>query len=140
MNIVGQDKPSLDELAHYGIKGMKWGIRRGAEKSGIGRIRGAASQALMDEARRRNTASRLGFAGSHVYGAFKGNPLRGKRGQARVARKQMAAAERVRTGKTKTMDFLRAAKNIRMLDLVITTTPRKGATGYDGKIGSGTGK
>jgi hypothetical protein len=26
--IVGQDKPSLEELAHYGVKGMHWGVRR----------------------------------------------------------------------------------------------------------------
>lgn len=26
--IVGQEKPSLDELAHHGIKGMHWGKRK----------------------------------------------------------------------------------------------------------------
>lgn len=26
--IVGQTKPSLDELAHFGVKGMKWGVTR----------------------------------------------------------------------------------------------------------------
>jgi VIT1/CCC1 family predicted Fe2+/Mn2+ transporter len=27
--IVGQEKPSIEEaLAHYGVKGMKWGVRK----------------------------------------------------------------------------------------------------------------
>lgn len=32
--IVGQDKPSLDELAHFGVKGMRWGVRRD-DKGGV---------------------------------------------------------------------------------------------------------
>lgn len=28
MNLVGQDKPSLGYVAHFGVKGMKWGVRK----------------------------------------------------------------------------------------------------------------
>lgn len=30
--IVGQDKPALTDLAHYGVKGMKWGQRMAARR------------------------------------------------------------------------------------------------------------
>lgn len=28
MTFLGQEKPPLDELVHYGVKGMKWGVHR----------------------------------------------------------------------------------------------------------------
>lgn len=31
----GEEKPDLEELAHYGVKGMKWGIRKDRDDSGI---------------------------------------------------------------------------------------------------------
>lgn len=31
--IVGQEKPSLDDLAHFGVKGMKWGQRMAARRT-----------------------------------------------------------------------------------------------------------
>lgn len=36
-------KPELNDalLMHYGIRGMKWGVRRGSSKTGISRARGA---------------------------------------------------------------------------------------------------
>lgn len=127
-----------DDLAHFGVKGMKWGVRRGREKTGVGRIRGAAAQSLRDEARRRNTASKLGFLSSHAYGLTKGNPLRGKRGQAKVARKQEEAAARILAGKTKARDLLRVlGQETLLFDLAVTTTVRPGARQQDGTFKDG---
>lgn len=33
-HIIGQEKPSLTELQHHGVKGMKWGVRRDRPSSG----------------------------------------------------------------------------------------------------------
>ena len=33
--IVGQEKPSLDQLEHFGVKGMKWGVRNAERTQAI---------------------------------------------------------------------------------------------------------
>lgn len=41
--IDGSDKPSLDELSHFGVKGMKWGQRKMAGSSAFKKqVHGAA--------------------------------------------------------------------------------------------------
>lgn len=36
----------MDQLQHYGVKGMKWGVRRDRSKGGSGRIKSEASSAV----------------------------------------------------------------------------------------------
>lgn len=31
MTIMGQEKPSLEDLAHFGVKGMRWGVRKATD-------------------------------------------------------------------------------------------------------------
>jgi hypothetical protein len=121
MSYENLDSP-LDAMAHFGVKGMQWGVRRGKKKSGVGRIRGAASQALFDEARRRRSAAssvgkNLAYNTSHAR-------IRRRSGNLNTAKNQEASARRILAGRTTTKDFLRAYGNISVSDLLVTTTPR----------------
>jgi hypothetical protein len=37
MDIFGQEKPSLGYVAHFGVKGMKWGVRKNRNTSRMSR-------------------------------------------------------------------------------------------------------
>ena len=119
------EKPATPEeaLAHFGVKGMQWGVRRSAKKSGgVGHIRGAASQSLFDAARRRRSAA-SSFGKNLAYNAAAGR-IRTRKGNLKVAQRQEAAARRILAGKTTVKDFLRADAHMSLADLVIKTTPK----------------
>ena len=134
-----------DALIHFGVKGMQWGIRKGKSKTGVGRIRAASAQSLMDESRRRNTVAnpkRAGFVTRRAYGALRGSQfnvpgaivggVRTASSQRTTARRQQAAAKRVLAGKTTASDLMRVLRNVTVADLIIKTSIKPGATGYDG--------
>lgn len=52
--IIGQEKPSLDDLSHFGVKGMKWGHRQAQPATG-----GSSSGAATPSNRQLNKASRM---------------------------------------------------------------------------------
>lgn len=134
MIVEGEPKPSLEELRHFGVKGMKWGLRRGSSETGVGRVRAAAAQSLMDESRRRATASQIGGkAGTFGYNFLRGLIIPSIPGTAKTAERQKAAAKRILSGKTQAKDILRVLGNLTPADLFITTTLKPGARGYDGK-------
>lgn len=33
MNIIGQEKPSLETLVHFGVKGMRWGFKKASTRT-----------------------------------------------------------------------------------------------------------
>lgn len=119
--ILGQEKPSIEDLAHFGVVGMKWGVRRSEKKTGVGRVRAAAAQSLQDSARRRRSASKNSFR--NALNNVARVHLRTKKGNRKTAAKQEAAAKRILAGQTTVRDFLRASGHLNLLDLGITTTP-----------------
>lgn len=108
------EKPStpMAALAHFGVIGMRWGVRKGNK----GRLRAASAQGLRDaqfrKARRRH------------YGMGIVNPTYGpvsKFNQRRLA----ASQKRIQEGKTRGWDVVRAARYLTVADLLIKTTPVK---------------
>jgi hypothetical protein len=55
--LVGQDKPDLDSLAHFGVKGMKWGHHQAQPTSG-GSGSGGPAPLTRKQNRELNKASR----------------------------------------------------------------------------------
>lgn len=60
MRIVGQDKPDLNDMFHFGVKGMKWGERRFQKKLDKVRTSGTPRQQrnMQIKVARKNVATR----------------------------------------------------------------------------------
>lgn len=49
MKIYGEEKPSLDYIAHFGVKGMKWGQRKAARRERNAQIKSARQRIATKE-------------------------------------------------------------------------------------------
>ena len=122
-------------LAHYGVRGMHWGIRNSKSKTGISRARGAT----IDRHNRqiaRITAARSGATHKNFV----------KVGRAFVGEKQQNANwdkmlhdlkssnSRIKSGQLTTLDKLDVWGNTSLSGLFISRTPAKQAqVDYSGK-------
>lgn len=66
---VGAEKPSLEELAHVGVKGMKWGKRRQRRLDRVARV-ASGTGSVSDKVRVFGTE--VSAASSSRNGGFKG--------------------------------------------------------------------
>lgn len=129
MVIQGQEKPSLEDLAHFGVMGMKWGVRRG----GLGsRLKGT----LADK-RQREVAVATRFRENRAVG-LREHLGRGltravhptKKGfnktLDKVISKRSAQIKRLETGKLKVRDVLQIAGHLTLPALVISVRDDRG--------------
>lgn len=121
------EKPSLDEamLIHYGVRGMKWGVRRGKGVTGVSRHRGA----LMDRNARVVMQRKKLMAGTrhkHLVGLAKkmmGEDTYNRRMKASI-KELNSQNDRIKKGKITFEDRLDAILNVPIGALVISRTPK----------------
>lgn len=95
-DFVGAEKPSLEELAHHGVKGMKWGHRKKYSTSDIKDAR-ARQQSRAVEVN--NAAAKLNLASkAGGKGAEKAAATYAKKANAYKSNKDAAVAARMTKG------------------------------------------
>lgn len=108
-----EEKPSLEDLAHYGVKGMHWGV----QKARTGDV--ARETAVLDR-----VASGKGSALDKVHALAGSSALRLvksgglKNESARRSESLKAHSERLATGHAKVSDILAAYGTVSLLSLV----------------------
>lgn len=105
--IVGQEKPSLDDLVHHGVLGMKWGHRKQKELDRANRI-ASGTASTIEKARFRMNVSLADLAKN------KGSIKRIAAGRAFVLQAQK---DRIESGNATKRDKLDRALNTSLIDL-----------------------
>lgn len=102
-----------NELIHYGVKGMKWGVR----KAHTGTLNKGASRLERVASGKGSLRDKIGAAGtSSVYGLAK----RGLKGNSAFRAEKLRAEEkRLATGKAKVRDVLRAYGSANLVTLAL---------------------
>lgn len=130
--MIVEEKPPLDEalLIHYGIKGMKWGARKGKSVTGVTRHRGALldrnarTQARFRAAMKKTPDARM--RDKAMVGA--GRVLLGKKRMQRHFEKNMKTLneqnQRLKAGKLKFRDRADLFLNVSAFDLMVSNRPK----------------
>jgi hypothetical protein len=113
--ILNDVNPPLEDVVeHFGVRGMKWGVRKGPIIGG--RVRSATVQALRDKNLRKQRRQTQGV----------GRFIPGRNVVSRFNQKNLATTQkRVANGETKARDILRILRADPVLDLVVKNEMKK---------------
>lgn len=124
-------KPELNDdlLMHYGMRGMKWGVRKGKGTTGVGRFRGAlldrnARDTKMLKDARKGTGHLLPRAAAGLGKTLLGEKRWEKNFQKRMTHVN-AQNQRLKKGKLTIADRIDMTLNVGAFDLVVSHTPKK---------------
>lgn len=107
------DKASSQELAHYGVKGMKWGYRK-ARTGGLQRRSARLDRVASGKGGIRDNVAVLATTNPLAVAASRGY----KNDVKRRSNNHKAAVERLATGKAKVSDILKAYGTVTPVGLV----------------------
>ena len=125
-----EDKPSLEEaLAHYGIRGMKWGVRRGGLTSRLkGHLddRNQQSTAYLTRARENRPKGLEEKLDRKIsVAANLGTKRFNKRADKKLVKLE-AQRKRIESGKLKARDILEIAGTVQYANLLISVRDNRG--------------
>lgn len=134
-----QQTPAEEFLAHYGVRGMKWGVRK-ARTGNLGTRAARQRRYASGESKKAGGARRIIDTASAVSN-YRVNDLVKGRGLHRAAARRAdvldAERKRLATGKAKTTDVLKAYGQVAATALqpmgIPTELVRVGLTGRDSK-------
>lgn len=118
---------SEDEIVHYGVKGMKWGVRKGGN-----RVRGALSDqnqratAVLTRARENRAKGLNEKINRGTAIALSGGTKRFNRKVDKALGRLGAQKERLENGKLATRDVLQAVSGLSLLELGVSIQDRRG--------------
>lgn len=129
MNVRGQEKPKPEDIAHYGVRGMKWGVRRGGLSS---RLQGVAKDNAYNREKilTRRIQDRPSSLEEAVASGVSTAVHLGKKRADASAKKQIKKAQdrqkRIEEGHAKVQDILAGLGRARYVDLVVSRRDNRG--------------
>lgn len=127
MTFLDEEKPSLDELMHYGVRGMKWGVRSsGGRARGVLLDQNQRSTAILTRARENRAKGVLEKVDRTLAIGLSGGKKNYNQGLDHSLSLLAMQKKRLETGRLSAGDILRLIGTTSPVDLLISARDNKG--------------